>query len=234
MLKKIIITACLITGLLHAQAQKTETKLQSVPNPIQNITKEDIQRLPNASIDFLAALPFGKGAENYSLGFGIRATYTNNPYGFVDKAYTPGINDIPGISLKDIEVLDRRVGWVAGVDYTFLSGKKEEIGTITYEFDNLSIVHVFGGVDYDPCPSGNFELSAGPAMGFFGEDQNEFGFGVTLGGQYVFTPSPELLRLTTRFKRSKPVVSVVGGLGFYKFGESDPLFTARAGIRMTF
>jgi hypothetical protein len=235
MLKKTPLIVCLLTACLGLHAQKTEQKLQDVSEAVKNITADDIKKLPNFSLDLLAAYPFGKGAETYSFGFSARLTYTNNPYGYIPGVEKPGINDIPTSKVENIEILTRRVGWQAGLDYTYLGGKKEDIGPITYEYDNLSILHLFGGVDYDPCPSGNIELSTGPAIGFYGGGgESEFGYGATLSGHWSFTPSPDLLLKIRKFKRSPITFGAEGGLGYYKFADTDPIFTVRMGVRMTF
>jgi hypothetical protein len=239
MFKKII-TACILFLVCdHANAQREYT-VKDVPISISNITKEEISKLPNLSMDLLASYPVGKTGENLSLGVTARVSYTNNPFGFIrlvdDSAgpRQPGINDIPASAVENIDVLTRRIGWNAGAAYTYLPGKKEDFGSITYKYDPMSIVHVFGGVTYDPCPSGDIELDLGPAMAFFGGGGSEFGFGATLDGFWAFRSATAQLVKIKETKQSPSVFGVSGGIGFYKFKEVDPLYTFSLGVRMTF
>lgn len=241
MLKGILSACILLITCYHANAQGRKNISQDIPVSITNITKDEIGKLPNFSADLLASYPFGKTGENLSLGVTARVTYTNNSYGFIrlprmdsSDQRSPGVDNIPSSAVENIQVIEKRFGWIAGASYTYLPGKKEDLGSITYKYDPLSIVHAYGGVDYDPCPGGSLELGVGPAMGFFGGGNSEFGFGATANGFWAFTSSPQLFAKIRREKRSLSVFGVSGGLSLYKFGEADPLYTVNLGVRMTF
>jgi hypothetical protein len=239
---RIICVCIVLLSSYFSYSQGKEARWPHTPIPLAAITGEMVDKLPNYTADLQASYPFGKTGENLSIGVTARVGYTNNPFGFIPRSLlddssgqrAPGVNQIPEDALKSIDLLTRRVGWNAGASYTYLPGKKEDFGSITYKYDPMSIVHVYGGVNYDVCPSGDIELDLGPAMAFFGGGGSEFGFGATLDGFWSFRSATKQLVIIKDTKQRPPVFGVSGGLSFYKFKEVDPLYTVNLGVRMTF
>ncbi len=135
-------------------------------------------------------------------------------------------------SFEPFEVI--RSGFQAEFGYNILLGKKEDIGGFTYDYDNLSILHAFGGWHYMPCPKGNIELEAGPALGIFKVGSSEFGYGVSLNGYLQFTPPARTIYKIAEQGKKSSSWSLSAGIDYYKLGKADGIFLINGGVRASF
>lgn len=251
-MKKQTFFSLIIAVVFFFPGKGTAQVITESPSPISVISKETIENTGRLSIDVAGLLAFGKGAENYSMGAGARLQYnfgrslqtgSGSPgsSAFVitkedlEKAGDPvDLEKITGLADKwgPIEVI--RSGFHADLGFSHLFGKSETMGNFSYDYSSLSIVHGFAGWHYMPCPRGDFEIEAGPALGLFGGGGSEFGFGASIGGYYhLSTPAGIINKIAVSGKR--PVQWELGaGLNYYKLGEADAIFTANLGVRFNF
>ena len=251
-MKKQTFFSLIMAALFFFPGKGTAQVIRESPAPISVITKETLENTGRFSIDIAALVPFGKGAENYSFGAGARLQYdfgrtlqtrSGNPGSstFVitkeeleKSGGTTDLEKIIGLAEKfgPVEVI--RSGFHADLGFSQLFGKTETMGSFTYDYSDLSIIHGFAGWHYMPCPKGDIEIEAGPALGLFGGGGSEFGYGASIGGYYHLTPPAGIInKIAVSGKR--PLQWQLGvGVNYYKLGEADAIFTANAGIRLNF
>lgn len=246
----------LVMGLLqsiHAQI------IQETPMAITAIDRSMVERSGNLHFDLLANLPIGKGGENFSLGVGARVQYDLGRNRLIrgagykgDEAKSPFTfsRDELGMSALELARMDSalgligadqlraieisRSGFQAELGYQVLIGKTETYTGGSFKYENLSIVHGFAGYHVMPCPQGDIEFEAGPALGMFKGGGSEFGFGAALNGYYDFSkPIVPIRRLVLEGERSLNW-SVGGGVRYYKLGQADGILTLNLGIRASF
>jgi len=238
------------SGSIHfAHAQRTIT---DVASPVNTISSEMIENSGRLDIDMIFNIPIGKGAENFSFGAGAKVQYdltrsikirgnSAAPAPFVvtmeELQKIDVNNDFEKIrsvveSFEPFEVI--RSGFQAEFGYNILLGKKEDIGGFTYDYDNLSILHAFGGWHYMPCPKGNIELEAGPALGIFKVGSSEFGYGVSLNGYLQFTPPARTIYKIAEQGKKSSSWSLSAGIDYYKLGKADGIFLINGGVRASF
>lgn len=247
----------LIMGMLqsiHAQI------IQETPVAITAIDRSMVERSGNLHFDLLANLPIGKGGENFSLGAGARVQYdfgrnriirgnTDFKSESISSPFIIGREEM-GMSALELAQMDSstalidanqiraievaRSGFLAELGYQVLIGKTETYTGGSFKYENLSIVHGFAGYHVMPCPQGDIELEAGPALGLFKGGGSEFGYGAALNGYYDFSkPIVPIRRLVLEGERSLNW-SVGGGISYYKLGQADGILTFNAGIRASF
>lgn len=246
----------LVMGLLqsiHAQI------IQETPMAITAIDRSMVERSGNLHFDLLANLPIGKGGENFSLGVGARVQYDLGRNRLIrgagykeDEAKSPFTfsRDELGMSALELARMDSalgligadqlraieisRSGFQAELGYQVLIGKTETYTGGSFKYENLSIVHGFAGYHVMPCPQGDIEFEAGPALGLFKGGGSEFGFGGAINGYYDFTkPLVPIRRIFLEGERSLNW-SVGGGVSYYKLGQADGILTLNLGIRASF
>jgi hypothetical protein len=251
-MKKQAFLSLVISALLFLPQNGTAQVIKETPSSISVISKETLENTGRLSIDVAALLPFGKGAENYSLGAGARVQYDFgrslqvnagssivSPFIITKEELEKagGTTDLEKIiSLAEkfgpVEVI--RSGFHAELGFSQLFGKTETIGNFSYDYSDLSILHGFAGWHYMPCPRGDIEIEAGPALGLFGGGSSEFGYGASIGGYYhLSAPAGIINKIAVQGKR--PMQWELGaGVSYYKLGEADAIFTVNAGIRLNF
>lgn len=247
----------LIMGLMqsiHAQI------IKETPIAITTIDRSMLERSGNLHFDLIANLPIGKGGENFSLGAGARVQYDfgrnrliRGASGYnTETATSPFVysREEMGMSALELAQMDSafgligadqltaieviRSGFQAEFGYQVLIGKTETYTGGSFKYENLSIVHGFAGYHVMPCPQGDIELEAGPALGLFKGGGSEFGYGAALNGYYDFSkPIVPIRRLVLEGERSLNW-SVGGGISYYKLGQADGILTFNAGIRASF
>ena len=142
------------------------------------------------------------------------------------------VSDRYSSPLSEQQRLYNRLG---AVSYTHLDVyKRQDIGGFTYDYDNLSILHAFGGWHYMPCPKGNIELEAGPALGIFKVGSSEFGYGVSLNGYLQFTPPARTIYKIAEQGKKSSSWSLSAGIDYYKLGKADGIFLINGGVRASF
>lgn len=239
---------------LHAQV------IKETPLAVTAINRDMLEKSGNLHLDLLANLPAGKGGENFSLGFGGRVQYdfgknkvirSGSDYG-TQAASNPFIisREELGMSALELAQMDSamslinadqltaieviRSGFQAEFGYQVLVGKKETYTGGSFKYDNLSIVHGFAGWHIMPCPQGDIEFEAGPALGLFKGGGTEFGFGGAITGYYDFSkPVVPVRRIFLEGERSLNW-SIGGGAGYYKLGQADGILVFDVGIRASF
>ena len=227
---------------------KSQIVDKEVINPISALTREQIENTGRTNIDaILAAVPMGKGGENFSYGFGIngqrnfgrsmviidgqpldgggsRFSITKSEvekYGNIG----PALDDI-----KEIQII--KSGFTAEFGGVHYLGKSETVGNYTYEYDGVTILHGFGGYRGMFCERADFQFEAGPAFAIF-PNGNEFGFGASIGGYYNFThPAQRVYNIITGTKKAELSVGV--SLDFYKLNEVDAIIAPTAKLNFRF
>lgn len=247
--------------LVMGQLQSVQAQiLNETPMAITTIDRSMLERSGNLHIDLIANLPVGKGGENFSLGAGARIQYDFGKNRVIRSGseYSSRASSDPfllsreemGMSALEIARMDSamalvskdqieaieviRSGFQAEFGYEVLVGKKETYTGGSFKYDNLSIVHGFAGWHIMPCPQGEIEFEAGPALGLFKGGGTEFGFGGAVSGYYEFSkPAVPIRRIILEGERSLNW-SVGGGVGYYKLGQADGILQFNLGLRASF
>lgn len=143
------------------------------------------------------SIPFGDFSKTNSFGIGAQYDWSNHRFGKMSAKPAAPI----GFTFN------------AGLDYYF--GKEETVGSVTYEYSNLTYIHVYGGVMHNPCTNGYISLTGGPVLGLWDGD-SDFGFGVSLAGSIGISDN----------------IGISPSITLMKHSDSDPVYAG--GIKVNF
>lgn len=123
-----------------------------------------LKSVPNAlSLGIL--LPAGNFSDTHFMGLGVDYSPTRHRFDIYNKKYFS-------------------FTYNAGVAYYF--GKKETVGSYTYQYPGYFFIHGSGGILYHPVQKTGFVLFGGPGIGIY-NGHSRFTWGIKMEIQHYFS-----------------------------------------------
>lgn len=136
----------------------------------QTDTEEKLN--PGGKRNLIAAgitIPSGDFSSTHFGGFSTIYAWSNNRFGL--------LTTMPA----------KKIGFTANSGIAYYFGKKETIGTGSYQYPAYIFLHIYAGVIYNAGKKVNICLTAGPAAGIYNSN-TQFNTGASLQCNYYITP----------------------------------------------